>query len=89
MTRIVEVADKTESFGIKFLGLNHFGNVVRYMQPEKNEALLNLHGCFDSDYANGYDDWMPHATVYRHSEPVEIELSDAVKEKLNFFMEKT
>lgn len=83
VTRIVEVADKTESFGIKFLGLNHFGNVVRYIQPEINEALLHLHSCFDSDYANGYDSWMPHATVYRHSEPMEIELSDAVKEKLN------
>jgi len=26
---------------------------------------------------------MPHATVYRHREPIEIELSDVIKEKLN------
>ena len=26
---------------------------------------------------------MPHATIYHHSEPVESELSDVVKEKLD------
>lgn len=83
VTRIVAISKETESFGIKFLRLNHFGNVVRYIQPEINEALLKLHSCFDSDYANGYDSWMPHVTIYRHSEPAEIELSDVTKEKLD------
>lgn len=82
VSRIVNVANNTESFDVKFIGLNHFGNVVRYMEPEINENLINLHVHFDSDYANGYNGWMPHATVYRHNEPTEIEFSKEIVDKL-------
>lgn len=82
VTRITEVAKNTQRLNVKFLGLEHFGNMVRYIKPEISRELFDLHKHFDSDYANGYPGWMPHATVYRHSEPMEIELSDVIKEKL-------
>ena len=82
VSRIINVANKTRGFDVKFIGLNHFGNVVRYMEPELSEELINLHRHFDSDYANGFDGWMPHATVYRHSDAMEIELSKQTVDKL-------
>ena len=44
---------------------------------------MNLHLHFDSDYANGYPGWMPHATVYIHEEPREITVSEELEEKIN------
>ena len=81
VSRIVTVAKQTKCFGVEFSGLNHFGNVVRYIDPKMNEELLQLHKYFDSDYANGYPDWVPHVTVYRHSAPMEIELPQEIVEK--------
>ena len=81
-TRIIDTARHTKEFEVKFRGLNHFGNVVRYITPEMNEELMNLHLCFDSDYANGFHGWKPHVTVYRHSEPKEIELTKQIRDKI-------
>ena len=83
ISRITAVASKTKVFDVKFVGLNHFGNVVRYMEPEISDELLNLHMHFDSDYANGFPGWAPHATICRHSEPTEIELSGKIMQKLH------
>ncbi len=82
VSRIVNVASMTRSFDVKFSGLKHFGNVVRYIKPEISEELMKLRKYFDSDYANGFDGWKPHATVYRHSEPKEIELSKQIVDNL-------
>ena len=82
VSRIIAVAERSESFPVKLNGLGHFGNMVRYVSPEIDEVLRELHMYFDSDYANGYSDWVPHVTVYRHSEPTEIELSEQIIEKL-------
>lgn len=75
VSRIKETAEGTESFEVRFTGLNHFGNLVRYLEPECSENLLELHRSFDSDYANGFNEWKPHVTVYRHAVSTEIELS--------------
>lgn len=83
VARIRQVAKETKPFEIKLLGLNHFGNKVRFLEPELSEELRNLHLYFDSDYANGYPGWMPHATIYIHEEPQEIEISEELKEKIN------
>ena len=83
IARINDVANYTKSFEIKFIGINHFGNVLRYVVPEMSEELKNLHLHFDSDYANGFHGWKPHVTVYRHSEPKEIELSKQIMDKLD------
>lgn len=83
VARIMDIAKQTKNFEVKFTGLNHFGNLVRYITPEINEELKNLHLHFDSDYANGFHGWKPHVTVYRHSEPKEIELSKQIKDKLD------
>lgn len=83
VARITDVANSTKSFEVKFIGLKHFGNVVRYVVPEVSEELKNLHLHFDSDYANGFNGWKPHVTVYRHSEPKEIELSKQIMDKLD------
>ena len=56
--------------------------MVRYIQPEVSEELLVLHSYFDSDYANGYEGWKPHITVYRHSEPTKLELTQDILEAL-------
>ncbi len=80
--RIRQVAKETKPFEIKILGMNHFGNKVRFLEPELSEDLMNLHLHFDSDYANGYPGWMPHATVYIHEEPREIEVPEALAEKI-------
>ena len=80
--RIQQVAKDTKPFEIKLLGLNHFGNKVRFLEPELSDELMNLHLHFDSDYANGYPGWMPHATVYIHEEPREIEVSKELEEKV-------
>ena len=80
--RIKQVAGETKPFEIKILGINHFGNKVRFLEPELSEDLMNLHLHFDSDYANGYPGWLPHATVYIHEEPREIEVSKELAEKV-------
>ena len=80
--RVRQVAKETKPFEIKLLGMNHFGNRVRFLEPECSSDLMNLHLHFDSDYANGYRGWMPHATVYIHEEPREIEVSKELTEKL-------
>ena len=82
VNKIREVAKETKPFEIKILGMNHFGNKVRFLEPELTEDLMNLHLHFDSDYANGYPGWMPHATVYIHEEPEEIEVPEALAEKI-------
>ena len=82
VNKIREVAKETKPFEIKILGMNHFGNKVRFLEPELTEDLMNLHLHFDSDYANGYPGWMPHATVYIHEEPKEIELPEELAEKV-------
>ena len=82
--RIRQVAKETKPFEIKILGLNHFGNKVRFLEPGMSDDLMNLHLHFDSDYANGYPGWMPHATVYIHEEPMEIELTKELEEKIEF-----
>ena len=80
--RIRQVAKNTKPFEIKILGLNHFGNKVRFLEPELSDELMKLHLHFDSDYANGYSGWAPHATLYIHEEPREIEVSEEMKIKL-------
>lgn len=82
VNKIREVAKETKPFEIKILGMNHFGNKVRFLEPELTEDLMNLHLHFDSDYANGYPGWMPHVTVYIHEEPKEIELPEELAEKV-------
>lgn len=82
VARIYQVAREITPFEIKILGLNHFGNKVRFLEPELSEELMKLHLHFDSDYANGYPGWMPHATVYIHEKPTEIEVSQELAEKL-------
>lgn len=82
VSRITAVADQTNPFEVTFKGLGHFGNVVRFMEPEISEKLLNLHDHFDSDYANGFPEWSPHVTIYRHSEPTEIEVTEEILQKL-------
>ena len=82
VARIKEVAKNTRCLDIKFSDLDHFGNMVRFLSPEISNELLDLHQHFDSDYANGYPGWIPHATVYRHSEPREIELSKQIADKI-------
>ena len=75
--RIRDVAAKTGPVAVRFGEFGHFGNTVRWLAPEVSDELMALHLHFDSDYANGYPGWWPHATVYRHSVPVE-ELPDAL-----------
>lgn len=82
VSRIMDIAGKTKSFGVSFTGLSHFGNVVRFVEPVISEELSTLHMHFDSDYANGFETWKPHVTVYRHSEPKEVEISPSVIDKL-------
>ena len=82
--KIKRVAKETKPFEIKILGMNHFGNKVRFLEPELSDELMNLHLHFDSDYANGYSGWAPHATVYVHEEPQEIEVSKELAEKIEF-----
>lgn len=80
--RIRQVAKETKPFEIKILGMNHFGNKVRFLEPELSEDLMNLHLHFDSDYANGYPGWMPHTTVYIHEKPRELEISEELQTKI-------
>lgn len=82
VARIQKVAEQTEKVYVEFNGIKHFGNVVRYIEPEISEELLNLHMHFDSDYANGYSEWMPHITLYRHSEPSELKVPEEIIQKM-------
>ena len=87
--RIKCVSGATKRFAVRLGGLKHFGNHVRFIEPEVNEELSRLHGKFDSDYANGYDVWIPHITVYRHEEPEEIDLSGEMLDKLKQLTQTT
>ncbi|MBR6791215.1 MAG: 2'-5' RNA ligase family protein, partial [Oscillospiraceae bacterium] len=69
--RIIRVAKEAKALDVKFSGLDSFGNVVWLMEPEISDELMALHLQFDSDYANGYPGWRPHATIYRSGAPVE------------------
>ncbi len=82
VSRIIDVAKNIKPINVHFTGFGHFGNMVRFIKPEINEELLNLHTHFDSDYANGFKGWKPHITLYRHSEPMEIEISKSITDKL-------
>ena len=75
--RIRDVAAKTGPVAVRFGEFGHFGNTVRWLAPEVSDELMALHLHFDLDYANGYPGWWPHATIYRHSVPVE-ELPEAL-----------
>lgn len=85
--RIKQVAREIKSFSVIFEGLQHFGNMVRWMKPRMSEELMDLHLYFDADYANGYPDWLPHATVFIHKEPAELELTEAMQEILETMKE--
>ena len=85
--RIKQVAGEIKGFPVIFEGLQHFGKVVRWMKPRMSEELMNLHLHFDNDYANGYPEWAAHATVFIHKEPTELELTDALQEKLEALKE--
>lgn len=85
--RIKQVAGEIKSFPVIFEGLQHFGNVVRWMKPRMSEELMNLHLHFDNDYANGYPEWAAHATVFIHKGPTELELTEAMQEKLETIKE--
>ena len=82
VARISRIAEMTKPFPVRLGGLNHFGNQVRYIEPEVNGELIDLHKHFDSDYANGFHNWVPHITVYRHNAPTEIECSRELLSKL-------
>lgn len=82
MERIKQVVGETKGFSVIFDGLQHFGNVVRFLKPQMSEELMNLHLHFDNDYANGYQEWAAHATMFIHKEPTELELTEAMQEKL-------
>lgn len=75
--RIRAVAVETKPVKVTFGEFGHFGNTVRWLAPDITDELMALHLHFDSDYANGYLGWWPHATVYRHSVPAE-DLPDAL-----------
>lgn len=83
VARIIEVCKKTEQIPVRFSGLNHFGNVVRFLEPEVSEELFNLHLHFNSDYANGYPGWIPHVTLYRHRMPMEITVSTQISAQIH------
>ncbi len=89
VSRIHEVAKQTERFGVKFKGINHFGDMIRFIEPELNENLFKLHKHFDSDYANGFDEWVPHVTLYRHSEPTEIRIPEEITDALEQLTDAT
>ena len=59
---------------VQFSGLMLLGGRVRCIAPVKTEALLRLQSPFDKDYAEGYPDWLPHSSVYRHGNPAEEKL---------------
>lgn len=80
--RVKQVAKETEPFEINLLGMNHFGSKVLFLEPEVSEKLMKLHLHFDSDYADGYPNWVPHATVYISGESVEIKITEELAEKL-------
>ena len=78
----MEQTQKQKEFEVKFTGVKHFGNVLRYIEAEIIKELMQLHLPFDSDYANGFHGWKPHVTVYRHSEPKEIVLPKEITNKI-------
>ena len=39
--RIMDIAIQTSSFDIEFEGLNHFNNLVRFMEPKISDELLH------------------------------------------------
>ena len=59
---------------VRFSGLMLLGGRVRCLSPMKTEALLRFQAPFDNDYAEGYPDWLPHSSVYRHGSPTEEKL---------------
>lgn len=69
VSRIRALAAASAPVSIRFSGLKLVGTNVRYMAPVLDKGLKQLHSHFDSDYANGYPDWLPHASVYRHALP--------------------
>jgi 2'-5' RNA ligase len=69
--RIKEIASSTTSFEVSLIRYNTFSDKVLFLEPTVPQELLRLRGCFECDYANGYD-WVPHATLFC-GEAVEIQ----------------
>lgn len=78
--RTIRTAKETEALDVKFSRLDSFGNVVWLMEPEISDELMALHLLFDSDYANGYPGWMPHATIYRSGAPIDATFPAEISE---------
>lgn len=72
--RMKQVCKQTKGFPIEFKGLQLLNKRIYIMKPEINDNLMDLHLHFDSDYANNYPEWLPHATVYISEEDMEFKL---------------
>ena len=63
VSRIKEIASSTTSFEVSLIRYSTFSDKVLFLEPTVPQELLRLRGCFECDYANGYD-WVPHATLF-------------------------
>lgn len=72
--RMKQVCKKTKGFDIEFEGLELLNKRVYFMKPKMNDELMDLHLHFDSDYANGFPEWLAHATVFISKEDTEFKL---------------
>lgn len=60
---IEKVSKAVQKFSIELTKINDFGNKVLFLQPTRNEKLMQLHEKFNSNYADGLS-YYPHATIF-------------------------
>lgn len=61
--RINNCVKDISTFPLNLQSLGHFNNTVIFVEPEINEALVELHKRFEGNFADGFS-WHPHVTLY-------------------------
>lgn len=51
------------TFPLNLQSLGHFNNTVIFVEPEINDALVELHKQFEGNFVDGFS-WHPHVTLY-------------------------
>ena len=61
--RVKQAANDFCAFPIRLSGYNSFGDAVFFVEPSREDSLVELRRRFENDFAHGFE-WVPHATLF-------------------------
>ncbi|MDE6947506.1 MAG: 2'-5' RNA ligase family protein [Anaeroplasmataceae bacterium] len=76
---IEQLSKMVKEFPIEFTEINDFGNKVLFLQPTRNEKLMQLYEKFNSNYADGLS-YYPHTTIFCGAEAEVLKAKEILKQ---------